>query len=256
MKILLIGAMPSENKYIIDSLKLVKTELLEGFFPLYYKKLRNKEIFLVQCYVGTINASAASVLGIQKIRPDLVIKVGCVGANSLRIKKNSLLVPTLFFHTGAWITRSYMDNKPIADSSYWQILFGDKPDQNSRKNLGGIPFIFFPDRKYNQKYKSVLKALNKKYIEAALGSGDMVIYDKRFIKNIQNKIVGVNKLWCSDNETYPIAQICYITKTAFMGIFFVASSDYDDIDGYNPKNINYQTKKTIVPIVKEFVKKV
>jgi len=248
--------MPTENKYVIDLLKLEEKESLEDFFQLYYNKLFGKEIYLIQSHVGMINAAIATVLGINKAKPYLVIKIGCVGANSQGIKRNSLLVPTQFFHSGAWATRSNVENMPTYDSSKWESLFGDKPYQINNGNLGGIPYTFKPSGKYIRKYKAVLKKMNKNFFEASLGSGDMVIFDKKFMHNIQSNIVGKGKLWCSDNESYSIAQVCYITNTPFFGIYFVASSDYDDKDNYDPESISYQTKNTIVPIVEEFIKEV
>src|SRR5437870_5629203 len=112
MKILLVGAMPTENQYILESLGLKETELLANFYPLYFAYYSSHDVYLIQTFVGSIHAPAASALAIEKIKPDLIIKVGCIGGNSPGIQKNDLIVPKFFFHSGTWLTRSLKNNKP------------------------------------------------------------------------------------------------------------------------------------------------
>lgn len=59
--------------------------------------------------------------------------------------------------------------------------------------------------------------------------------------------------WCSDMESFSIAQACFIFHKPFMGFYFVSSSDYDGNDDYDPKNIEKQTKDTILPLSMKFI---
>lgn len=255
MKILLIAAMPTEIQDIVERFGMKLQVKLANFYPLYSVVKNNKEISLIQTHVGSINAPAATALALQQIKPDSVIKVGCVGGNSKGIKKNDIIVPLSFFHTGAWITKSYIDNIPTNDSSLWQMLFGDEPYQNSKENLGGLDFIFIPNPKLNTAYMKVLANENISYKKAHLGCGDMVIFDHTFMDNIKDNVLRITdtEIWCSDNESYAIAQVCKVFKIPFTGIYFVASSDYEDIEGYDPKAIQKQTQQTILPIVEKLV---
>lgn len=248
--------MPTENKDLIERLRMTQVGLLANFFPYYHTSGQGKEIFLVQTHVGSINAPAATSLALTVIKPDYVIKVGCIGGNSKGLQKNDVIVPLSFFHSGAWITRSHIDNTPTSDASLWQRLYGDKPYQNSKYNLGGLDFDYQPDEKITKKYQSTLDKMRIAYKKAHLGSGDMVIFDHGVMQNIsQNVLKSLNnsEYWCTDNESHSIAHVCKIFNTPFSGVYFIASSDYDDTEGYDPESIQMQSRQTILPIVETLI---
>ena len=259
MKIMLVAAMPTESLDIIDKFGMMEVGKLANFYPHYYVKFQDREVILLQTYVGSINTPAATALAIEKLKPEYVIKVGCVGGNAPGVKANDIIVPSLFFHSGAWVTRSIVDNMPTGDSSVWQSLYGDNPYQNNKENLGGLDLVFYPDKNLTEKYKNVLVTERLSFIEAPLGGGDMVIFSHNFMDNIRKNILksddDANLKWCTDNESYSIAQICQVHDVPFTGVYFVASSDYEDMDGYNPNNIRKQTRDIILPIVEKLVLK-
>lgn len=259
MKILLVTAMETETLDIVDKFKMHLEGKLANFYPLYSAIIRDREVSLLQTHIGSINAPAATSIAIERLKPDYVIKVGCIGGNAPGLKANDIIVPTLFFHSGAWLTRSYIDNFPTKDSSLWQSLYGDLPYQNNQANIGGLDYSFEPSKKLNQAYKDVLDAESSHYIEAPLGSGDIVIFSKEVMNNIRANILKLKDPlapWCTDNESYAIAQICSIYKIPFTGIYFIASSDYEELEGYDPDNIRTQTKNTILPIVEKVIIKI
>ncbi|MCL5675842.1 MAG: hypothetical protein M1120_01815 [Patescibacteria group bacterium] len=256
MKVLLVAAMPTESKDLIKRFGMILKGKFANFFPYYSVTRNDKEIFLLQTYVGSINASTAVALALEKIKPDAVIKVGCIGGNTPGFKKNDIVVPLSFFHSGAWITRSYKNNQPTRDASLWQNFYGDKPYQSSKHNLGGLDYVLKPNKSLTNKYKNILNRKNILYTEAHLGSGDMVIFDRKFMNNIcQNilKLTDDNIKCATDNESYSIAQVCQIFNIPFTGVYFIASSDYEDIDGYNSGTISLQTQQTILPIIAKIV---
>ena len=259
MKILLVAAMPSESEDIISTFGMTLKNKLANFCPIYRTRKNEKNIYLLQTHVGLINASVATALAIQEIKPDAVIKVGCIGGNAPGLKKNDIIVPLSFFHSGAWITKSYISGKPTSDSSEWQSLYGDEPYQNNKDNLGGLDYSYSPDENLTDTYKNVLENQAQRYVEAHLGSGDMVIFDHKFMDNIRQNILkstNPNIKWCTDNESYAIAQVCKVFGVPFTGIYFIASSDYEDIDGYNPDAIRNQMQQTILPVIKQFIDKI
>jgi len=259
MKVLLITAMPSESKEVLTHFNLKPSGKFANFFPYFSVSRNNSELLLLQTYVGSIHAPAATALALQQIKPDIVIKVGCVGANTAGVKTNDIIVPLSFFHSGAWVTSSYLNHAPTSDASVWQSLFGDKPYQNNKENLGGLNYTFSPDKHITNIYKETLNNERIQYIEAHLGSGDMVISDKKVMEHIEKDILNSHKnnsKWCTDNESYAIAQVCEIFKIPFTGVYFVASSDYESVNGYDPDNIHTQTKETILSVLEELLKKI
>ena len=259
MKILLIAAMPTESEDIIKHFGMHLTGKLVNFYPYYTTKRNDKEIFLVQTHVGSINAPAATALALNELKPDFAIKVGCIGGNAPGFKKNDIIVPLSFFHSGAWITRSHINDEPTSNASLWQSLYGDEPYQNSKENIGGIDYAFQPDLFVTNKYKEILDRQNIPYYEAHLGSGDMVIFDHGLMKNIRENILHLTDddvKWCTDNESHAIAQVCAIFNVPFTGVYFIASSDFEDIGGYDPDGIRIQTQQTILPIIDQLVDEV
>ncbi len=259
MKILLVTAMETETLDIVEKFKMRLEAKLADFYPLYSAMIGDREVSLLQTYVGSINAPAAASLVIDRLKPDYVIKIGCIGGNAPGLKANDIIVPTRFFHSGAWLTRSYIDNYPTNDASLWQSLYGDLPYQNNKANIGGLDFSFEPSKKLNQVYKDVLNTENINYIEAPLGSGDMVIFSKEVMNNIRENILKLKdplSPWCTDNESHSVAQICSIYKTPFTGIYFIASSDCEELEGYNPESIRSQTKNIILPLLEKVLLKI
>lgn len=256
MKILFIGAMPTEVNSFIDQYKCKSHLKLANRYPLYSSRYKTHSIYLLQTFVGDTNSGIATSLAIKKVNPDIVLKIGCVGGTTKGIEKNDIVVPHGYFHSGAWITRSYVNNNPTSDSSKWQSVFGEKPYQVNKKNLGELPYHFYPDKKLIQVYKQLLKNLNTNFKEAFIGGGNVWFFDKKFMDHIRMHILpGIDeeKNWCADMESFAIAHSCYIFNKPFMGFYFVASSDYEDKDGYDPENIEKQTKDTILPLTKEFI---
>lgn len=255
MRLLIVTAMPSETEDVVDLLGLESQTPLAGFFPFYSQVRQSCEIYLVQTHVGSNNAASATTLALEIIKPDMVLKFGCIGANSAGLHKNDLIVPTLFFHSGAWLTRSMNGNRPTNNAALWQQIFGDLPYQNSRDNLGGLPYSFLPDPRLTQHCVDALKQARQPFTSAHLGSGDMVITDRPFMQHIATDILHLktNEQWCTDNESFAIAQACATFKKPFSGLYFVASSDYDDIDGYDPDSIRAQVRTTILPVLEKLI---
>ena len=258
MRIMLVNAMPTETLDIVEKFKMKTVGKLANFYPYYSTKIGDREVYLLQTHVGSINAPAATSIAIEQLKPEYVIKVGCIGGNAPGLKANDIIVPTLFFHSGAWLTRSYIDNTPTQDASLWQSLYGNFPYQNNKANIGGIDYSFEPSKKLNQVYKDVLNSESVNYIEAPLGSGDMVIFSKEVMNNISVNILKLKdplEPWCTDNESHAVAQICSIFQIPFTGIYFIASSDYEELEGYDPDSIRTQTKNTILPLLEKVLLK-
>lgn len=256
MRILFIGAMHTEVNSFINEYKCKFYSKIANLYPIYSARYKNHSIYLLQTFVGNTSSAIGTSLAISKINPDIVIKIGCVGGTSKGITYNDIIVPLGYFHSGAWITRSYINNKPTPDSSKWQTVFGKEPYQVNKKNLGGLPYYFYPNIKLIRIYKELLKNLKIKYTEAFIGGGNIWYFDNKLMDHVRKYILPIkNKKWCADMESYSIAYVCYIYKKPFIGFYFVASSDYEDKEGYNPENVDKQTKETILPLTKKFIDK-
>jgi nucleoside phosphorylase len=255
-RILLVAAMPTESRAAIAQYKMAALDSISSFFSLY--KAKDRELYLVLTHVGMTNAAAGVALAIAATNPDVVLKIGCVGGNAPGVNKNDHILATKFFHTGAWITRHQRTLKSTECASAWMPLFGDLPYQNSRDNLGGLDYILSPDATLTDWYGTILKEQGVPYHEAVLGSSDMVLTDHKLMKHIRSDLLGLDAQapWCTDNESYSVMQVCSIHKIPATGVYFVASSDYEDVDGYDPDAIDRQTADILMPALTALLERI
>lgn len=255
MRTLLVAAMPTESRAMIKQYAMAIHSRLASFFPLY--KARDQELYLVLTHVGMTNAATGTALAIAAIHPDAILKVGCVGGNAPRLRKNDRILATQFFHAGAWMTRSQTDMSPTERASLWLPLFGDLPYQNNQDNLGGLDYVLLPDPALTRLCIDAFAEQKMTYHSAALGSSDMVITDHIFMEHIRSDLLHLEAgaLWCTDNESYSVMQVCRIYNVPAMGVYFVASSDYEDIDGYDPAAIDQQTSTVLMPALTALLEK-
>jgi nucleoside phosphorylase len=260
-KILMVAAMDTECKDIIDQFSMTETGRLLGHYP-YYTSTHTREIVLLQTYVGMIDAPAAIALALDKIEPDVVLKVGCVGGSSPEVQENDIMLPLSFSNMGAWVTRSAQTDRPTADATKWYSLYGDKDFQNNDANLGRLGldkdnYQIFPDEALNASCEQLIKEKKLPLIKSHLGSGDIVIFHHKMLENVRKNILKDEESpLCSDNESYAIAKMCKIKEKPFTGVYFVASSDFNAPGGYNSQTIREQTRQTILPIIEEVIYKI
>jgi adenosylhomocysteine nucleosidase len=253
MKTLIIGAMYKELSSLISKYKFKLQTRLQKRYPLYSARIGKNQVFILQTHVGSINASIASSLAILNVKPDITCKVGCVGANSQGIHKNDLIIALGFFQNNTWITRSKHTNSPTLDASKWQSLFGTKPYQVSKDNLGNTPYFFKPDEALTRKLIKIVKEFNVKYSKSYIGSGDIWLSDIRVLRNINNLLNQKDGSWVADMESFSIAQVCHVFNVPFIGIYFVSDNILYKNEQFNPNQIKRKSKSILLPIIHRFL---
>ncbi|OGV96777.1 hypothetical protein A2W24_01800 [Microgenomates group bacterium RBG_16_45_19] len=251
--ILFVGAMEKElaglNKYYHCHL----SAKLQDQYPLFTNK--TKSVAILHTQVGETNAAIATTLAINAQRPDLVIKIGCVGGNSVGIHTGDIVVPIAYFHSAAWITRARKNNQPTSDASQWQSVFGEKPYQVNSGNLHGRPYIFYPDLKATKKLTAFLNKTRLTHTTAYIGGGNMWFFDKGFMRHVPRAQIPaklITQRWVADMESYAIAHACYVHQVPFTGIYRVSNSDYYD-EPYLPEKVakyfSTQFIQTVAPFI-------
>ena len=255
-KILIAGAMDREISNLLSYFNSAKQEMLQGVYPFWLsRKDTSFELSILQTHVGDTNAAISTTLALQKYHPDLVFKIGCVGANSKGIHTGELILPVGFFHSSSWITRSNKDNTPTSDASLWQSVFGEKLYQVNNENLGQQPYFFKPDSKLVEKYKQFLIKEKEQLTPCYIGGGNMWFFDLKFMENVsKTQIPGNNKdqPWGADMESFAIAHVCHIFHTPFMGFYRISNSDYYN-EPYIPEKVAKLFDKQFVSKIHEFL---
>lgn len=207
------------------------------------------EVFIIETYVGETNASVATLEAIKETNPDYVIKFGCVGGSYSESKKGDVIIPLGFFHRGGWITKNKVTHIPTSNAATWDSVFGEKDYQiqESRNNLGGMPYYFPANDKLIDVFKKTLDLLNMTYVTAFIGGGNMWMTDQSFLDNVAENLLpgdSIHKRFVSDMESYSIAHACYILKKPFLGCYVVTSNDYFD-ELYDPLLVPVQMERLI-----------
>ena len=259
IKILFVGAMEKEIMDLLKDLKCTEDSKLLGQYPffvgIWIKDSKYISIGVVNTFVGDLNASVATVAAIQKFNPHYVFKIGSVGGNSAGIYKGDIILPSGYFHSASWITRSCTDNSATSNASLWQSVFGDLPYQVNMENLGNNPYFFVPDKGLSQKYEELLKSKKVKYSSAYIGSSNMWFFEKKYMSNVATTHIPKNsshKRWVADMESYAIAHSCFIFKKPFFGFYVVSNSDYYD-EPYFLEDIAEMFHTVIVPTVTDYL---
>lgn len=251
-KVLIVAAMDTEIDPLISHLQKIESSTILNFYPLMKCVYDNVALYILKTYVGDVNASAAGLAAIEQIDPDFVVKFGTVGGSYLESKMGDIIVPLGFFHRAGWITKDKKSHKPTSNASRWDSVFGEKDYQiqESRHNLGGMPYYFPTDSSLRKTCINTLKLLRMKYQTAYVGGGNMWMFDKNVLNNVATSMLPKSKThnrFVSDMESYSLAHICYLTHKPFVGCYVVASNDYINQE-YNPLIVSEQMSN-IVPYV-------
>ena len=224
--VLIVAAMDRELDGLRTALDCTKDAPLLGCYPTWVADAQ--PVRIVQTHVGEINAAIASAEAIRQFGPACVLKLGCVGGHSAGIHTSDIVAPVGFFHSGAWITRDFEDDRPTPDATRWQSLYGELPYQVNSENLGGRPPIFAPDAGHTQRYVAHLTAQGLRAVEGYIGSSSMWFFDQAFMQRVLKAQVPdpITPAWAADMESYAIAQACAVHNVPFSGIYRVSNSDY------------------------------
>lgn len=187
MKIGVIGAMPEEILLIKNKLGNLKESEVNG--TTYYSgTLFNKDIVLVKCGVGKVNAAIITQTIINKHDVSYIINIGIAGALQESLNIADVVVST-------------------------DLVQHDVNAQTFGYDLGQVPSMDTFAFKADDKLISIAKNMPNIFL-GRIASGDQFIAEskkKEFIKNTFNAV-------CVEMEGAAIAQTCYVSNIPFIVI--------------------------------------
>lgn len=255
-RILVVGALDRELSALLSYYKCSMSKKLQNVYPIWSSKVKRPfELTVLQTYVGDTNACIAVTLAITSCKPDYVFKMGCVGGSSKGLHAGEMVMPLGFFSTSSWITRSIRDNSPTSDASMWQSIYGSKPYQVNRNNLGGRAAYFEPDMDVGKKYRDFLHRKKQHLTPCFIGGGNIWFFDSKFASNTSfTQIPGRkrNRIWAADMESFAIAQTCHVFKKPFMG-FYRVSDNYFEGERYEPEKVARLFETDYISVIDTFL---
>ncbi|MGL4868204.1 MAG: 5'-methylthioadenosine/adenosylhomocysteine nucleosidase [Cetobacterium sp.] len=194
MLIGIIGAMNEEVIQLKEVMNLVETKELGGY-QFFKGNLLGKDVVLVECGIGKVNAAICSTLLIQEFKVDKVLFTGVAGGLNPDINIGDIVV-----------------SKDLVEHDFDCTAFGYEH--------GVIP------RMENSKFKSdeELSSLAKKIAEESFGkervfvgtivSGDVFVASPDKINWLRETFVGE----CTEMEGASVAHVCQVLNKPFVVI--------------------------------------
>lgn len=99
--ILIQGAMDIEIEYLKSKLQKVINKNI-SMYEFYKGDINNTNVVISKKLIGTINATIATMIGIQEFKPNLIINQGIAGSHRRNIHKGDIVVGKNCYNINAY----------------------------------------------------------------------------------------------------------------------------------------------------------
>lgn len=226
----IICAMQIEADGIIALSQNTQTEEIAGM-KFTTGTLNGKDIAVVVCEVGKVNAAMCAVVLIEKFNPDVVINSGVGGSLSPLVSIGDIVVATKS-------VQHDMNTTALGDRQ-GEVSFPD-----------GTKIFFDCDKTVVEKLTQACRALPDTNVEQGIiASGDIFVSDRKKRKRIADTF---GALVC-EMEGAAIGYVCYALKTPY-GIIRAISDDLDENKGVDYEKFCKLAAKKTVGAICEYLK--
>lgn len=205
--ILIQGAMDIEIQYIINLLKdKLYTKIAE--YEFHEGTIDNTKIVVSKTLVGTINAAAATAIGIQNFNPDIVINQGIAGAHREDLHIGDIVIGEKCRNINSYEMPA--KGKGLGSDPFeWGLSKRSREIQYANLRLADIIEKHLAANAENKIYKGTL------------GSGDL--FSREY-----DRIIWLNDTFnnlCEDMESIGTYSICNQFKIPCIGIRIISNNE-------------------------------
>lgn len=205
--ILIQGAMDIEIQYIINLLK-DKRLIQIAEYEFYEGTINNIKIVVSKTLVGTINATIATSIGIEKFNPDIVINQGIAGAHKENLHVGDIVIGEKCCNINSY--KMPIKSKGKGSNPFeWELNKRAKDIQHA--NLKLVDII----------EKSLIPNTKNKIYRGILGSGD--VFNREY-----DRIVWIHDTFnnlCEDMESIGTYSVCNKFKVPCIGIRIISNNE-------------------------------
>ena len=192
MKIGIIVAEPEEYEAIE---KIVEVKSKKMIFELIFTEamIDNKEIVLVKCGIGKVNAARTTQLLIDKYNPDYIIDVGVAGGLNPMLDIGDIVI-----------------GKTLVQHDFDITAFG-----HTKGYITGIGDKIYADEELIKKFEQAIDNKNDrnyKIEKGTIASGDIFCTEIP----MKDKVYAKFDAQCIEMEGAAVAQVCYLCNKPFM----------------------------------------
>ena len=224
----IIGAMDSEVESLFSQMS-AKEKININNLTFYKGKLFNKEVVIVKCGIGKVNAALCTQLLILNFNVSKIINTGIAGAVGQGLKIYDFVVSTeAIYH------------------DFDTTFFGYKPGQ-----IPGMPEAFQADKTM---VETAVNAFEKtdfhdlKIVKGRIASGD------QFISGGERKAAIINNFQpqCVEMEGCAIAHTCYANNVPFVIIRCMSDTADDSVkETYSEETAAKLSSNFLLEVIKE-----
>ncbi len=205
--ILIQGAMDIEVQKLLEKLeKQEKNVILD--YEFYTGKIKNCNVVVSKTQIGTINATIATTIGIEKFKPHMVINQGIAGAHRESIHTGDIIIGEKCCNINAYSMPS--KNKGEGSNPFeWE--------QNKRAKE-----IKSANSELVQKFQKFMKEQYAgKVYTGIIGSGDVFSREIDRIDWISNNFGNL----CEDMESIGVYSVCNKFNVPCIGIRIISNNE-------------------------------
>jgi adenosylhomocysteine nucleosidase len=188
----IIGAMENELSLLCETMGKYTVEKTGGF-EFFTGKIEGKDVTLLRCGIGKVNAAVGCALLIQQFKPDLIINTGSAGGIKKEQKVGDAVISTGLVYHDVDVT-----------------AFNYAPGQ-----LPGQPQIFPVDETYIQLAENAVDELKRENVlpgtfnhcRGLIGSGDVFMHEVQRIAAVQKVFPDIAAV---EMEGAAIAHCCHL----------------------------------------------
>lgn len=208
-KILIQGAMDKEIEVFLNNMNSIERMKKNGY-EFYVGNIDDKKIIISKTNIGVINASVATILGLNLFAPDLVINQGCSGGYG-NMNIGDIVVASDVININSYET-DYESEIGIILKTFKSSVEG-----------GDIEGEFVPsDNEYTDKiYNYLVDNYNKNVVKGILGSGDCWNKNKDKINYLYNKYNVLGE----DMESIAAFKVCNNNNVKVVGIRIISNNE-------------------------------
>ncbi|MCL2440217.1 MAG: 5'-methylthioadenosine/adenosylhomocysteine nucleosidase [Treponema sp.] len=196
----IIGAMEKELDLLCAVMGKFETQKIGGF-EFFTGKIENKDVTLLRCGIGKVNAAVGCALLIEKFKPDCIVNTGSAGGINPALKVGDAIISSGLVYHDVDVT-----------------AFNYAPGQ-----LPGQPQIFSADEKLIKLAENAVDELkNEKNLPAdfnhrrgLIGSGDVFMHEAERISSVQKVFPDIDAV---EMEGAAIAHCCNLFSVPFLVI--------------------------------------
>ena len=191
-----IGIIAAMNEEIDSIKKLMTNVTIKNIFEVEFiiGRIHSKDVVLVKCGVGKVNAARTTQILIDNYKPEYIINVGTAGGLKDDIEIGDVV---------------------IADKLV-QHDFDITADGHEKGYISHLGKYFYSNKDLINRTEKIMKNLNENFNAyiGTIATGDVFVQDLNIKKRIQNEF----NPYCTEMEGAAIAQVCTLDNIPFIVI--------------------------------------